>query len=107
MAINPMGQFEVKPLIPIHVGGYDISFTNQALWMVVVVVSLSLFLTLAVSNEKWSPSMLMLVIPYLGPAYTMPLGLTGTGRVGLLKSAVVRSKPTKPLKPRGAFSLST
>ena len=33
MAANPMEQFEVKPLIPIHVGGYDISFTNQALWM--------------------------------------------------------------------------
>src|SRR6266550_9581088 len=56
MAINPMGQFEVKPLIPIHVGGYDISFTNQALWMVVVVVSLSLFLTLAVSKGRIVPT---------------------------------------------------
>mgnify|MGYP001098608499 CR=1 FL=1 len=46
MAASPMEQFEVRPLIPIHVGGYDISFTNQALWMVIVVLSLSLFLTL-------------------------------------------------------------
>ena len=56
MAINPMEQFEVKPLIPIHVGGYDISFTNQSLWMVIVVVSLSLFLTLAVSKGRVIPT---------------------------------------------------
>ena len=56
MAINPMEQFEVKPLIPIHLGGYDISFTNQSLWMVIVVVSLSLFLTLAVSKGRIVPT---------------------------------------------------
>jgi len=56
MAINPMEQFEVKPLIPIHVGGYDISFTNQSLWMVIVVVSLSLFLTLAVTKGRIVPT---------------------------------------------------
>src|SRR5437764_2361235 len=56
MAINPMEQFEVKRLIPIHVGGYDISFTNQSLWMVIVVVSLSLFLTLAVSKGRIVPT---------------------------------------------------
>jgi F-type H+-transporting ATPase subunit a len=56
MAINPMEQFDVKPLIPIHLGGYDISFTNQSLWMVIVVVSLSLFLTLAVSKGRLVPT---------------------------------------------------
>lgn len=56
MAASPMEQFEVKPLIPIHVGGYDISFTNQALWMVIVVVSLSLFLTLAVRKGRIVPT---------------------------------------------------
>src|ERR1051326_8434612 len=56
MAASPMEQFEVRPLIPIHVGGYDISFTNQALWMVIVVLSLSLFLTLTVSKGRIVPT---------------------------------------------------
>ena len=45
MAINPMEQFEVKPLSwaqqPLfHIGHSPIYFTNQALWMLVVFVSL-------------------------------------------------------------------
>ena len=51
-----MAQFEVKPLIPIHVGGYDISFTNEALWMCLVVGGLSLFMALAVSKRRLVPS---------------------------------------------------
>jgi F-type H+-transporting ATPase subunit a len=34
--IDPMHQFTVEPLVPLHVGGYDLSFTNSALFMVVV-----------------------------------------------------------------------
>ena len=56
MAASPMEQFEVVPLIPIHVGGYDISFTNQALWMCVVVVAASLFLTLPVARGRLVPT---------------------------------------------------
>ena len=56
MAASPMEQFEVVPLIPIHVGGYDISFTNQALWMCIVVVAASLFLTLPVARGRLVPT---------------------------------------------------
>ena len=56
MAASPMDQFEVTPIIPIHVGGYDISFTNQALWMCIVVGAVSLFLTLAVSKHRLIPT---------------------------------------------------
>ena len=34
--IDPMHQFQVEPLVPLNVGGYDLSFTNSALFMVVV-----------------------------------------------------------------------
>src|SRR5258705_6538910 len=51
-----MEQFEVVPLIPIHLGGYDISFTNQALWMCIVVVPSSLFLTLPVARCRLVPT---------------------------------------------------
>ena len=35
---NPMEQFVIKPLVPLEVGGVDISFTNSALFMVLAVV---------------------------------------------------------------------
>lgn len=54
--MNPMEQFEVRPLVPLHLGGYDVSFTNQSLFMVVVVVAVSLFLTLAMSRRSLVPS---------------------------------------------------
>ena len=34
--IDPMHQFQVEPLLPLNVGGYDLSFTNSALFMVLV-----------------------------------------------------------------------
>lgn len=30
---NPMEQFDIVRYVPIHLGGYDASFTNSALWM--------------------------------------------------------------------------
>ena len=31
--IDPMHQFTVEPLVPLHIGNYDISLTNSAAWM--------------------------------------------------------------------------
>lgn len=56
MAANPMEQFEIKPLIPIHLGGYDVSFTNQSMWMVIVVASVALFFTIATMRRSLVPS---------------------------------------------------
>lgn len=36
--IDPMQQFQVEALVPFNVGGYDLSFTNSALWMVLTLV---------------------------------------------------------------------
>ena len=58
MAMNPMEQFKLQPLIPLHIGGYDVSFTNQSLLMVIVVVAASLFLTFAMSERRMVPSRL-------------------------------------------------
>jgi F-type H+-transporting ATPase subunit a len=35
---NPLEQFEIKTLIPIHIGGVDLSYTNSALFMTAAVV---------------------------------------------------------------------
>jgi F-type H+-transporting ATPase subunit a len=59
MALNPMEQFEVKPLIErpiLHIGGHDIYFTNQAFLMIIVTLAASLFLTLAMSRRALVPS---------------------------------------------------
>ena len=56
MATSPMEQFEVKPIVPLHLGPYDLSFTNQSLFMCIVVATVSLFLMLAVSRRRLVPS---------------------------------------------------
>ena len=59
MAMHPMEQFEVRPLIDhplFRIGGHDIFFTNQSLLMVIVVAVASLFFTLAMSGKRMVPS---------------------------------------------------
>jgi F-type H+-transporting ATPase subunit a len=56
VAASPMEQFEVRPIIPLHIGGYDVSFTNQSLWMCLVVGAVSLFMAVAVSKRRLVPS---------------------------------------------------
>ena len=59
MAMNPMEQFAIKPLIAepvLHLAGYPIYFTNQALLMIVVALVSSLFLTLAVKPNRLVPT---------------------------------------------------
>jgi len=42
--IDPMHQFTVETLVPLHIGKYDISFTNSAAWMVAALVALGIFM---------------------------------------------------------------
>lgn len=55
MAMNPMEQFAIKPIVPLHIGGYDVSFTNQSLFMVIVVMAAAAFLTLAMGGRRLVP----------------------------------------------------
>ena len=41
---GPLEQFEIKPLIPIHIGNLDLSFTNSALMMTIAAGAVTLFL---------------------------------------------------------------
>jgi F-type H+-transporting ATPase subunit a len=54
--MNPLEQFRVTPLIPLHLGGYDISFTNQAAVMVVIVGLVALLMTFAVRRGRLVPT---------------------------------------------------
>jgi F-type H+-transporting ATPase subunit a len=53
--VDPIHQFDVYEIIPISIGGYDLSFTNSALFMVVTVVLSSLFLFLTTSSRGLVP----------------------------------------------------
>ena len=37
---SPLHQFEIRDIVPIHVGHYDFSFTNSSLFMLVAVETL-------------------------------------------------------------------
>ena len=59
MALNPMEQFAIKPLVAeplFSIAGHPIYFTNQALLMVAVAMASSLFLTLAVKPNRLVPT---------------------------------------------------
>jgi F-type H+-transporting ATPase subunit a len=53
---SPMEQFEVRPIVPLHVGNLDISFTNASLWMCIVVAAATLFLTIGASSRRLVPT---------------------------------------------------
>jgi F-type H+-transporting ATPase subunit a len=54
----PLEQFVIKPLIPLHLGSYDISYTNSALLMTIVVVAIMLLLLGATRRAALVPSRL-------------------------------------------------
>ncbi len=58
---SPLEQFEVKPIIPIEVGGIDISFTNSSLFMVIAVAISVSFLVIAGGRGAMVPSRLQMV----------------------------------------------
>src|SRR5690606_12012251 len=61
VANDPIHQFQISKLIPLEVGGYDLSFTNASLFMVATVVVTSAFLYLTTSSRSLVPSRLQSV----------------------------------------------
>lgn len=58
MSFNPFHQFEVFPIIKLSLAGYDISFTNSALFMMLAVLLISGFFFLASRNINLIPGKL-------------------------------------------------
>lgn len=52
---NPMEQFNIKPIVPLEAGGYDISFTNSSLFMVLAVAVCSLLFALCLRKRDVIP----------------------------------------------------
>ena len=53
---SPLSQFEVKTIIPIEAFGYDISFTNSSLAMLITVLLIVLFMYIGSRNLSVIPS---------------------------------------------------
>src|SRR3954469_19372017 len=49
--IDPMHQFTVEPLVPLHIGGYDISFTNSSLWLLIALAIIVGFMAMGMKRE--------------------------------------------------------
>ncbi len=52
---SPLEQFEIHPIVPIHIGSADLSFTNSSLWMVAATAAATIFLTLSTRRRALVP----------------------------------------------------
>ncbi len=52
---SPIEQFEIHTIIPIHIGGVDLSYTNSAFWMTISVAVASVFLALGARRRALVP----------------------------------------------------
>jgi F-type H+-transporting ATPase subunit a len=52
---NPLEQFQIKTLVPLEAGGYDISFTNSSVFMVTTVIAITLFMLVGASRKALVP----------------------------------------------------
>src|SRR4029078_140432 len=58
---NPMHQFEIERIIPLKIFGFDASFTNSALFMVIAATLITLFTLYAMRRRALIPSRLQSV----------------------------------------------
>jgi F-type H+-transporting ATPase subunit a len=56
--VDPIHQFQIHPIIPLHIGGYDVSFTNSSLFMVVTIILASGFLYMSTAGRALIPGRL-------------------------------------------------
>jgi F-type H+-transporting ATPase subunit a len=55
---SPLEQFEIRPLIPLHLGGYDVSFTNSTLFMAIALALIGLIFVIGTSRKALVPGRL-------------------------------------------------
>jgi F-type H+-transporting ATPase subunit a len=77
---GPLSQFTIERLVPLHIGGLDVSFTNSSLLMMLTVILGTVFLVYAMRGGNLVPNRLQsiaeilyemvdgLVVEHVGPA---------------------------------------
>ncbi len=62
--VDPLKQFEIQPIVPINVGGLDLSFTNSSLWMLITIGAVTALLTVATGRRALVPGRLQSVAEF-------------------------------------------
>ncbi|HEY8191384.1 MAG TPA: F0F1 ATP synthase subunit A [Alphaproteobacteria bacterium] len=62
---DPLHQFVITPIIPLEIGGIDISFTNSSLWMMIGVVASYLLFSQAMKRKALVPGRLQVLVEML------------------------------------------
>ncbi|MFC4295654.1 F0F1 ATP synthase subunit A [Novosphingobium tardum] len=62
---NPMHQFEVVTYKPLSLGGYDVSFTNSSLWMLIALAAVSIFLFVGTARPQVVPGRWQAAVEYI------------------------------------------
>jgi F-type H+-transporting ATPase subunit a len=52
---SPIHQFEIQQLVPLHIGGFDVSLTNSGAWMLASAASAALFITFGMRKKALIP----------------------------------------------------
>lgn len=58
MSLDPLHQFQIKPYIPIEIAGYDLSFTNSSLFMVLAAAGTIAFMSAGINHRALIPGRL-------------------------------------------------
>ena len=64
-ANNPMEQFAIRTLKPLSVSGYDVSFTNSSLWMLVALGVIAVFMVLGTMKPQLVPGRWQAALEYV------------------------------------------
>ena len=62
---SPMEHVEIKTLRPIQAGGYDLSFTNSSLWMLVALLIVAGFLFVGTARPQLVPNRMQAAVEYV------------------------------------------
>lgn len=55
LELHPLEQFVIKPIVPLHIGKFDVSFTNSALLMTIAVLVVSAIVVIGTRREELVP----------------------------------------------------
>ncbi len=62
---GPIEQFEIKPIYNLEIAGYDVSFTNSSLWMIIAIVAISLVMVLGTRQRALVPGRFQAMVEML------------------------------------------
>ena len=81
-AINPIGQFSLWPIVPIHIAGYDFSLTNSSQTMLIAVVLACALMAIGAGGGKGIPSRLQ-ALAEMSYEFVAGMVRSATGEAGM------------------------